>query len=78
MQYDKKLVRFLLTFCTGWIGSMIINRTELKPKGFMSDTKAYFWFGILTGGIYTAVASIFNLMFDPNKTSNIGYIKVND
>lgn len=28
---DHKLVRFLLTFFLGWIGSIIINHTEFKP-----------------------------------------------
>jgi hypothetical protein len=29
----------------------------------------------VTFGIYGLVAAVFNLTFDPKKTSNIGYIK---
>ena len=38
---NNNLVRFLLTFFLGWIGSLIINHTGLKPEGFTSRTGAY-------------------------------------
>lgn len=69
------LIRFLLTFFLGWIGSIIINHSSLKPAGFTSRTKAYFFLSYLTLGIYGLIASICNLMFDPNKEKNIGYFK---
>lgn len=72
---NNKIVRFLLTFFLGWIGSIIINHTSLKPEGYTSRTLAYFFLGIVTFGIYDLVASICNLVFDPNKTNNIGYKK---
>lgn len=72
---NNKLVRFLLTFFLGWIGSLIINHTSLKPEGFRSRTWAYFFLSIITLGIYELVASICNLSFDPSKDKNIGYIK---
>ena len=72
---NNNVVRFLLTFFLGFIGSLIINYTTLKPEGWKSRTLAYFFLTIVTFGIYQLVASIFNLMFDPNKPSNIGYIK---
>ncbi len=72
---NKNLVRFLLTFFLGWIGSLIINHSSLKPEGYTSRTLAYFFLGIITIGIYDLVASICNLIFDPNKPSNIGYKK---
>jgi hypothetical protein len=72
---NNNLVRFLLTFFLGFIGSIIINHTSLKPEGFKSRTLAYIFLTILTFGIYGLVASVFNLAFDPKKTSNIGYIK---
>ena len=72
---EKKLIRFLLTFFLGWIGSVIINHSSLKPEGWTSRSWAYFIFMYLTMGIYPLVASIFNLMFDPAKPSNIGYKK---
>jgi hypothetical protein len=72
---NNNLVRFLLTFFLGFIGSFIINHTSLKPEGFKSRTLAYFFLTIVTFGIYGLVASVFNLTFDPKKTSNIGYIK---
>lgn len=75
MNDDKKLVRFLLTFFLGFIGSIIINHTNLKPEGFTSRTSAYFFLTIITCGIYEIVASICNLSFDPSKDSNIGYKK---
>lgn len=72
---DNKVVRFLLTFFLGWIGSLIINHTALKPEGFKSRTMAYFFLGYVTFGIYGLVASICNLTFDPAKAKNIGYFK---
>ena len=72
---DNKLVRFLLTFFLGWIGSLIINHTSLKPAGYTSRTWAYFFLTYITLGIYPLVASICNLTFDESKESNIGYIK---
>ena len=72
---NSNLVRFLLTFFLGWIGSLIINHTSFKPEGYRSRTLAYVFLSIITLGIYGLVASIFNLMFDPTKEKNIGYIK---
>lgn len=72
---NQNLARFLLTFFLGWIGSLIINHTSLKPDGFTSRTWGYVFFGVITFGIYDLVASICNLFFDPNKVSNIGYRK---
>ncbi len=72
---NNNLVRFLLTFFLGPIGSFVINHTSLKPKGWRSRTLAYFFLTLLTFGIYGLVASILNLSFDPNKPKNVGYIK---
>ena len=72
---NNNLVRFLLTFFLGWIGSLIINHTSLKPDGFKSRTLAYIFLTYITFGIYGLVASICNLTFDPNKEKNIGYFK---
>lgn len=72
---NNKLARFLLTFFLGWIGSLIINCTSLKPEGFRSRTLAYLFLSMITFGIYGLVASICNLTFDPAKPSNIGYKK---
>ena len=72
---NKNLVRFLLTFFLGWIGSIIINHTELKPEGYTCRTLAYFFLPMITFGIYALVASICNLSFDPAKNHNIGYFK---
>ncbi len=67
------VVRTLLTFCLSFLGSFIINHSGLKPKGFRSRTCAYFFLGIVTLTVYSWVASICNLAFDPNKDRNIGY-----
>lgn len=72
---DQKIVRFILTFFLGWIGSLIINHTNLKPEGYTSRTLAYLFLGIVTFGIYSLVAAICNLFFDPSKDRNIGYKK---
>lgn len=72
---NNNVVRFLLTFFLGWIGSLIINCTSLKPAGFKSRTLAYFFLSMITFGIYGLVASICNFTFDPNKEKNIGYVK---
>ena len=72
---NNNLARFLLTFFLGWIGSVIINHTGLKPNGWKSRSLAYFFLGVITFGIYGLVASICNLTFDPKKSSNIGYFK---
>lgn len=72
---NQRLARFLLTFFLGWIGSIIINHTSLKPEGYTSRTLAYVFLTIVTFGIYGLVASICNLVFDPTKPWNIGYKK---
>ena len=72
---NQNVVRFLLTFFLGWIGSLIINHTSLKPEGFKSRTLAYIFLTMITFGIYGLVASICNLGFDPAKEKNIGYKK---
>ncbi len=70
---NKKLARFLLTFLLGWIGSVVINHSVLKPRGYVSRSWAYFWFAILTLGLYPTIASIFNWTFNPYYERNIGY-----
>ena len=75
MQDNNNLARFLLTFFLGFIGSFIINHTNLKPQGWKSRTLAYFFLTSITCGIYGLVASICNLTFDASKGSNIGYFK---
>ncbi len=72
---NQNVVRFLLTFFLGWIGSLIINHSSLKPEGFKSRTLAYIFLTMITFGIYGLVASICNLGFDPAKEKNIGYKK---
>lgn len=72
---NKNITRFLLTFFLGWIGSLIINHTSLKPDGYTSRSLAYFFLSYITFGIYGLVASICNLVFDPAKERNIGYKK---
>ena len=69
----KNIVRFLLTFFVGFIGSFIINHSSLKPQGWKSRTCAYFFLSIVTFWIYSLVASICNCTFDPKQSSNIGY-----
>ena len=71
---NKNLVRFLLTFFLGPIGSYIINHSSYKREGYTSRTKAYLFLGILTSGIYVIVAAITNLTFKEGE-NNIGYIK---
>ena len=72
---ENNLVRFLLTFFLGWIGSIIINHTSFKPEGYTSRTAAYFFLSIVTFGIYGLVASICNFSFKESAGSNIGYFK---
>lgn len=71
---ETKLARFLLTFFLGWIGSIIINYTDLKPEGYKSRTLAYVFLSWITFGIYRLVASICNLTFDPENGKTIGYV----
>lgn len=70
---DKKVARFLLTWFLGFIGSIVINHSALKIEGYTSRSGAYFWFTFLTLGIYPMVASIWNLVYDPEAEKNIGY-----
>ena len=72
---NQNIIRFLLTFFLGWIGSLIINHTSLKPEGYTSRTGCYLLLGTITFGIYALVASICNLFFDSSKPKNIGYKK---
>lgn len=69
---SKNIVRFLLTLFFGWIGSVIINHSNLRPEGYKCRTGAYFWLGFFTFGIYPTVASICNISFTPGE-KNIGY-----
>lgn len=71
----KNAARFALTFFLGWIGSFIINHTALKPMGWKSRTCSYFFWGMLTCGIYSLVASICNFSFNVKDASNVGYFK---
>lgn len=68
----KNIVRFLLTWLFGWIGSAIINHSNLRPEGYKCRTGAYFWLGLITAGIYPTVASICNICFTEGE-KNIGY-----
>ena len=73
---DKnKIIRALLKFLLGFIGSFIINKTSLKPEGYKSRTLAHFVLGIVTCRIYDLVAVICEFTFDPAKEKNIGYKK---
>ena len=72
---ENRVARFLLTFFLGWIGSLIINHSGLKPNGWKSRTLAYLFLGYITLGIYGLVASICNLTFKSDNGSNIGYFK---
>ena len=72
---NKNLTRFLLTFFLGWIGSLIINHSSLKPNGFTCRTGGYIFLSMITFGIYGLVASICNFSFDETKEKNIGYKK---
>ena len=73
----NNFVRFLLTFFLGWIGSFIINHTNLKPEGWKSRTCAYFFWYLLppVGFIHHIVASVCNFSFNAKQGSNIGYFK---
>lgn len=71
----KNIARFALTFFLGFIGSFIINHTNLKPNGWKSRTCAYFFLNCITFGIYQIVASICNFTFNAKQSSNIGYFK---
>lgn len=75
MQDNNNLIRFLLTFFLGCIGSFIINHSDLKPNGWKSRTCAYFFLSLVTFGIYGLVASICNFSFNASKEKNIGYFK---
>ena len=73
---DKNnVIRGLLVLFLGFIGSIIINHTSLKPEGYKSRTGALLGLGYLTCGIYILVAAICNFTFDPAKEKNIGYKK---
>lgn len=75
LEATNRLVRFLLTFFLGFIGSIIINNTNFRPAGWKSRTLSYFFWGTLTFGIYVLVASTANFKFDAAKDANIGYFR---
>lgn len=74
--FMQKLTRFLLTFFLGFIGSFVINHSGLRPQGWKSRTAGYFFWSMITFGIYGLVASICNLSFEPTNETNIGYFKI--
>lgn len=67
---NNKIYRALLIFFLGWIGSVIINRTALKPEGWTSRS----WLVALVP-FYALIALIGAFTFDPAKESNMGYVK---
>jgi len=74
-QTDNRIVWFVLKLFLGFIGCLIINHTSLKPAGFKARTMAHFFLSMITFGIYSLVASICTLFFDPNKERNIGFFR---
>ena len=75
-----EILEYILTWIIvpligGFIGSFIINHTNLKPNGWKSRTCAYFFLSGVTFGIYPLVASICNFSFNAKQSSNIGYFK---
>lgn len=67
---NNKIYRALLIFFLGWIGSVIINRTALKPEGWTSRS----WLVALVP-FYGLIALIGAFTFDAAKESNMGYVK---
>ena len=72
---SNKIIRALLILFLGPIGSIIINNTSLKPEGYTCRTGAHWVLWFVTCGIYTVVAAICCLTFDPAKEKNIGFKK---
>ena len=72
-----KVGRFFLIYCLGWIGSLIINHTSLKPEGWKSRTKAYFWLWLIppVGAIHQIVGAFAQFTFNGDTESNVGYFK---
>ena len=66
---NKNLVRFLLTFFGGFIGSIIINKSSLKPEGWKSNTLFYFI------PVLSLICAIMNFKFDAAAEKNLGYKK---
>jgi hypothetical protein len=71
----KNVIRFLLTFFLGFLGSVIINHSSLKPRGWKSRSWLYLFVSIITFDLYGFIASICNLFFDASKAKNFGYKK---
>jgi hypothetical protein len=76
-KHPNALVCFLLIWFLGLflLGSFIINAAGLNPPGWKSRTKAVFFLGWLTCGIYTLIVAICQFAFDDSKQSNIGYYR---
>ena len=74
---DKNnIIRALLKFFLGPIGSLIINKTSLKVEGYKSRTLAHLFLPLVTCGIYHIVAAVVaGFFFDPAKEKNVGYKK---
>lgn len=70
MNIKKKIVRAILIYFLGWIGSVIINKTSLKPAGWTSRS----WLICLIP-FYNILAIIGAFTFNPDKEKNLGYIK---
>lgn len=71
---EQNKERFFLIFFLGFIGSFIINHSDMKPYGYRSRTCAYFFLGLVTLGIYNIVGAVSNFNFHPrNGKDNIGY-----
>lgn len=66
----KKIIRALLIYFLGWIGSVIINRTTLKPAGWASRS----WLIYLVP-FYNIIAIVGAFLFNPEADKNLGYVK---
>ncbi len=66
---NKNLVRFLVTFFLGFIGSIIINHSSLKPEGWKSNTILYIV------PVLNLICAIMNFKFDAAAEKNLGYKK---
>lgn len=70
-----KIYRAILLFFGGFIGSMIINHTALKPEGWTCCTK-FMLLDFITWGLISKIVAIISFIrFDPEKYTNFGYTK---
>ena len=74
MKLEKNVIRAILLFLLGGLGSYIINNSDYKLEGYKFRTGYIFLIDAFTGGLFSKIVAIFfNLAnIDPASGKDLG------